>query len=111
MNPLAGVSEADWQREVLRVAHAHGWRTSHTRRARVGRRMVTPAATGLPDLILVRPPQLVFLELKAHRGEHRPAQIEWLRDLQACDGVEAYMVGPAEAEHVWALLTDPPLAR
>ncbi len=108
MNPLAGLTEAEFQRQVVKVAEMYGWRTSHVKRARQGRVWVTPTAKGFPDLTLVRPPQLVFLELKKVGGRATPEQIEWVAALQQCAGVEAYIVGPADADEVWALLANRP---
>jgi hypothetical protein len=112
MNPLAGLTEAQFQAEVMRVAVEHGWRTMHVGRARVGRKWVTPTSTnGWPDLTLLRPPQLVCLELKRVGGTVRPGQREWIEALQQVPGVEAYIVGPEDAHEVWHLLASRPTAR
>lgn len=107
-NPLRGLSEAEFQRQVVEIARAWGWRSCHVGKARVGKRWVTPTSVaGFPDLVLVRPPQLVFLELKKHGGRTRAEQLDWIGDLQRCAGVEAYIVGPADADDVWRLLAQP----
>lgn len=112
MNPLAGLSEADFQRQVMRIATDFGWLVCHVGRARVGKKWVTPTSVaGFPDLVLVRPPQLVFLELKRLGGRARPEQLAWISALQRCDGVEAYVVDPADADEVWSLLAQPNAAR
>ena len=41
---------------------------------------------GWPDLVLCRPPEIIFAELKTDRGGVPPAQREWLNDLAAKQG-------------------------
>jgi hypothetical protein len=52
---------------------------------------------GFPDLVLVRPPRLIFAELKTAKGRVSPAQGEWLEDL----GHVASKVGPRIEVAVW----------
>lgn len=59
---------------------------------------------GLPDLILVRPPRVVFAELKTERGRLRPAQVEWLDALRACPGVEAFVWRPSDSAEIVSTL-------
>lgn len=105
------MTEAEFQRQVMRIAADYGWSVVHIGRARVGKRWVTPTrgpggevVRGFPDLVLLRPPQLVFLELKKAGGRPTPEQREWVAALQRVDGVEAYIVDPTDADDVWALL-------
>ena len=50
----------------------------------------THSASGYPDLTLVRPPRLVFAELKSERGKTTDAQDRWLERLARCNA-EAYL--------------------
>jgi hypothetical protein len=40
---------------------------------------------GFPDLVLVRPPRVMFVELKSERGRASPSQREWLDRLSRCE--------------------------
>lgn len=102
------MTEAEWQRRVIAVAKEHGWLVCHVGKAQVRPgRTITPAATGFPDLVLVKPPRVLFLELKRDSGKARPEQIEWLRALQGCDEVAAYVARPSDAPRVLDLLSGP----
>ena len=85
----ASVSEAELQRCILQLATACGWTTYHTYDSR-------RSNAGYPDLTLVRPPRLMFVELKSEKGKWRPMQEKWLELLRACN-VEAYAWRP----HDW----------
>lgn len=104
-NPLEGLTEAEFQSQVMVVARRFGWRVAHAGRAKVGGKWVTRMATGWPDLTLLRPPELVFLELKRTGGRIRPEQTVWVDELDTVAGVTAAIVGPDDAEWVWQLLS------
>ena len=72
--PKGPTSEKEWQSTVLDLATLGGWRSYHTFDSR-------RSAPGFPDLTLVRPPELVFAELKAEKGRTTPEQEAWLEDL------------------------------
>jgi hypothetical protein len=69
-------SEAAFQTQVTQLAQYYSWRVYHTHDSRR-----SPA--GFPDLVLVRPPELIFAELKTEKGRVRPEQADWLADLEA----------------------------
>ncbi len=78
-------SEAEFQRRVVGLAEQHGWAVYHTRFSK-------GSQAGFPDLVLCRPPRLVFCELKVWpRTTPRSAQVEWLARLGAVPCVEAYL--------------------
>jgi len=87
---LPPMSEKAWQTRVLDYARFKGWRAIH----HPDSRRVTEA--GLPDLLLVRPPRVVFAELKSTSGVIRPAQIAMLAKLKLCPGVETCLWRPAD---------------
>jgi hypothetical protein len=64
---------------------------------------------GHPDLVLVRPPRLVYAELKSDAGRLAAEQQAWLADLRAC-GVEAYVWRPGDWDAIEGLLADDPPA-
>src|SRR5574340_48774 len=83
--PLAlAMSEDELLVAVIDLAQRTGWRCHHTRNSKAG---ITQGDIGLPDLILVRPPQLIFAELKSERGRVTPGQRAWLDALRGCQGV------------------------
>lgn len=104
----AGGPEATFQRDVVALARAQGWLVHHTHRAQVRRgKVVTPAAKGFPDLLLLRPPQLVVLELKAkgRTSTTTDTQQEWLLAFRGVPHVHAYVVEPEDWPVVQQLLT------
>lgn len=111
--PRLTISEDAWQKVVLDYAALTGWRRAHFRPARTERGWRTPVeadGAGFPDLVLVRQPELLIVELKAERGRLSPAQSSWLADLQACaDAAEPWLHredapgggNPRLEVHVW----------
>ncbi|OYT68436.1 MAG: hypothetical protein CFK48_11590 [Armatimonadetes bacterium CP1_7O] len=99
------LAERDFQVQVVALARLTGWRVYHSRPAQYGNgRWHTPLQgdVGLPDLILCRPPRLLFVELKSERGRVRAEQQAWLDALQACNGVEVYLWRPSD----WASIVE-----
>jgi len=85
--PRLPIGENASRRAVKALARWRGWLTHHT-----GNGQHPPA--GCPALGLVRPPRLVFAELKVGRNRPTPAQQEWLRQLGACPQAEVYLWTP-----------------
>jgi hypothetical protein len=99
-------TEADFLKAAKALFRGRGWRVHHSaaRPARQGR-YVTTGDPGFPDLLCMRPPMIIFLELK-HVGASKArkdaeAQRLWINGLQAC-GVHAYVVD----EGAWPMLVD-----
>jgi len=86
-------SEKSHQSQVLALAKLHHWATYHTWRS-------THSAAGFPDVVAIRPPRCLFLELKTETGVVSPPQRAWLDALARCPGVEVYTIRPSD----WALL-------
>lgn len=91
-----GPSEAVFLRQVIDVAQILGWKAHHVRPAWSRKGFVTPIQgdAGFPDLVLVRPPRVLFVELKIDNGRLTEAQEWWMNDLQKCPGVETYVWRP-----------------
>ena len=93
LNAAGELSEAAWQGQVAGLARFYGWRVYHApaggKAGRVDREQI---GAGFPDLVLLRPPELLFVELKTDRGKTTPAQDAWLADLE--------LVGAAITAHV-----------
>jgi VRR-NUC domain len=93
---LAPEPETEFQAKVLELARIYRWRAFHT----YDSRRSTP---GFPDLVLIRPPRLIFAELKSARGALTVDQKEWLTDLAFCM-VEAYVWHVGDIQHVTEVL-------
>ena len=92
----AASSEADWQRDVVDVAHSLGWMVYHTRFS-VG------SQSGYPDLTLCRE-RVVFIELKREGRPLTDAQQAWAERLRAA-GTEVYApCYPSDADALYAAL-------
>ncbi len=90
LSPGVRVTEKEFQTQVLQLARLNGWQTYHTFDSR-------RSAPGFPDLLLVRPPRCLFVELKATAGRLRPAQVEWLDELAEVERApEAYLWRPGD---------------
>lgn len=83
-------SEAALQERVIGLARFYGWRHYHTHDSR-------RSAAGFPDLVLLRPPELVIVELKTAKGPIRPEQREWLEELTAVADALDEAIGPRRA--------------
>jgi hypothetical protein len=59
---------------------------------------------GMPDLILVKPPRLIFAELKTEKGEVSAYQQEWLDVLGRCSSCEVYLWRPRDIEDISRIL-------
>ena len=95
------MSEADLQRAIIEAATLLGWRVCHFRPARMldGRwRTPLEGHQGFPDLILLRPPRLIFAELKSPRGRVDFNQATWLNGLDTVPTVEQYLWRPGDWE-------------
>lgn len=100
LEPAAGkMAEKVWQAKVVAEARRQGWRWYHTHRS-------DRSPAGFPDLCLVRPPRLLFAELKTERGKPTPEQSAWLADLAAA-GQECHLWRPSDWPTVVTTLAQP----
>jgi hypothetical protein len=87
------VKEEQWVAAIGDLLDHHGWRwhdTWPTRRT-PGRWTPEHAAKGVPDLVAIRPPRVVWIELKTETNTVQPAQAAWIDELQH-SGQEVYVV-------------------
>jgi hypothetical protein len=89
-------TERAFQEAVVRFAKLQGWLVMHQWSS-----LHSPA--GFPDLVLVRPPFVVYAELKRCNKYPTDAQQEWLDALERC-GEEAYVWHPCEWPQIEARL-------
>ena len=92
------MTEAELQAAIVDTAELAGWLVFHDHDSRLN-----PA--GLPDLVLVKPPRVVFLELKSEKGRVRPEQQIWLDALAGCDTIASALIRPDNLETVINYLT------
>lgn len=80
------ISEKDFEKQVIDLAHLFRWKVAHFRPARVivrghetWRTPVSADGTGFPDLVLARRGVVLFRELKTDKGKTSDDQTHWLQ--------------------------------
>ena len=91
-------SEKQFQAQVVELARLSGFLVYHTFDSR-------RSAAGFPDLVLVRPPMVLFAELKSEGGRIRPEQREWLAALKDCESVAVRLWRPSDWPKIEETLT------
>ena len=106
------MTEKEWQARVVDLAKVMGWRFAHFRPAQTARgwRTAMEGMPGFPDLVLVRAGRVIFAELKAGKNKPGPEQVEWINQLAAVPGVDAYVWWPQDWDQVVEALTGRQLA-
>lgn len=99
MSLLVAMSERDWQSEVIEIAGVGGWRHYHTHDSR-------RSARGFPDLVFVRPGEVIYVELKSEVGKLSANQEEWLELLRSAHQ-EVYVWRPRDRPEVDRVLLRP----
>lgn len=92
------MTEAELRTEMVRRAHALGWRVFSLPMAKT--RRPVKDATGYPDLTLARQGRVVWLELKQEDGTLRPDQLKWLQELDPV----CFVVRPSDLQADWLRL-------
>lgn len=87
------MNEKAWTASVVKTAVEFGWERYHPWTS-----IHSPA--GFPDEVLVRPPRLVFAELKSMAGTVSAKQQKWIGLLAQIPGVEMYVWRPCDQEQV-----------
>lgn len=62
------------------------------------------STAGLPDIVAVRPPRVIFAELKSRTGRTRRLQKIFLEALRLCPGVETYIWRPEHMDEIEQVL-------
>ena len=91
------LAEKHFERQVIDLCKLYRWRYYHTRRS-------DKSVPGFPDLVIVKPPQLFFVELKKDTEEPSPEQRDWLSDLIRCPGVRTEVWRPNNYHEITRLL-------
>lgn len=85
---LVRMSETEFQQKIIDWAKLNGWMHYHTHNSQ-------RSPSGFPDLVLVRPPEIIYAELKAEKKYPTPKQRIWIASLEAC-GQEVYLWRPSD---------------
>jgi hypothetical protein len=82
-------TEKGFLQAIRDLARVMGWEEYHTH-------LSLHSSPGFPDLVLVRPPYVIFVEVKSSIGRVSPAQQRWIELLQRCPGVSVYLWRPCD---------------
>ena len=96
LDTLPPQTEKSFQSQVVRYAELMGWRYWHTLRSE-------GSPKGWPDLVLIRRPRILFVEIKAQRTPVTRDQQACIDALRACDQ-EAWIFRPSDWEKIERLL-------
>jgi VRR-NUC domain len=96
LDVLRPITERRFQQQVTDYAELMGWHWWHTLRSE-------GSPKGWPDLVLIRRPRIVFVELKGQRTPVTADQQACIDDLRAC-GQEAWIFRPSDWEKIERIL-------
>lgn len=113
LNAASVMSEAEFTRGVVNIARELDWLAYHTQRS-------MQSEPGFPDVVLIRPPRVIFAELKREKGGRLsrprwnkagsrllPGQTTWKEALEACPGSEYYLWRPSDLDAITEILMRP----
>jgi len=83
------VNETDFSTQIVDLFRYLGWKYYHTHDSR-------RSVAGFPDYVAVKPPRVLFIELKKEKGKLSWEQDEWGYLLSKCPGVEYYVWRPSD---------------
>jgi hypothetical protein len=92
-SPGVDVDEAGFQAGVIQLAQLRGWLVGFTWSSK-------HSLFGEPDLRLLRPPRLVWAELKTATGQPTAEQCEWLELGAQVPGLECYLWRPCDWDDI-----------
>lgn len=103
---VRATSEREFQKWVTTYAKRHGWMVCHVSPTKTpdGRWITNYSAKGFPDVLLLKPPRMVVLELKRQDGTVRDEQRAWIEAFAGVPGVVAAFVRPSDMNALAELL-------
>lgn len=93
------ISEKSFMANVIKLATLTGWLCYHTFNSR-------RSSPGFPDLVMVKPPNVLFIELKREKGKLSEAQRLWKETLEQCPGVSYGLWTPSQWVGIEKILSD-----
>jgi len=87
------ITEKAFEYQIKDLAKLFGWQYYHPFLSKWSER-------GFPDVTLLRPPRLIFAELKSDKGRLSPAQAHWLWELRKVPCAEVYIWRPRHIERI-----------
>lgn len=109
---LRAITEKVWTQQVVDMGRTFGWKIHHSLVGFgfSGKPITLQGHKGLPDLLMVKPPRVVFMELKRQAvRELTPEQEEWIALLKKCPSVEVYIFRPGDVVQVAGVLSGRPV--
>ena len=102
LNPFDIITEAEYKATIVEAGLKYGWLVESIPDSR----KVYPreTAAGFPDLVLAKPPILLFIEVKTEHGKLSKQQALWLLELNQCGGVQAFVARPSGWDSLEKLL-------
>lgn len=91
------ISERHLREQVRDLCRVFGWQMAFTQYS-------LRSPKGFPDLVLLRPPRIIFAELKSEGGRTSPEQDQWLGELRQVPGMEVHLWRPADIEYIAEVL-------
>lgn len=85
--PTPTATETQCETTIVKAARQFGWLVHGTRAARMQKgnfKVALKGDRGFPDLILVKPPCIIIVELKRKPNKVEPDQQRWIDALAAC---------------------------
>ena len=93
------VTESQLQNAVVGALRQMGYLTYHTRYS-------LGSNPGFPDVVAIRPPHVIFIELKRENGAVTVTQREWIRAAAGCTRVDAFVLRPSGLTNFVARLSE-----
>lgn len=105
------LKEKEWQAQVEEALQLYRWKPWHAPPNVVvcdgcRRKLYRNVRKGFPDLFAMRPPYLLWIELKTERGQLEPEQREFLDDLRACGQIVLH-ARPRDRERLFNVIAHP----
>jgi hypothetical protein len=91
--PVFSLKEKDFMDDLVEKAGLTGWMAYHTYDSR-------RSTAGFPDLVLVKPPVVIFAELKTEKGAASKEQEKWLEQLGLCTELEVHLWRPSDWDEI-----------